>query len=411
MGDRTRSVNAGSVCVVSPLPARNVARPESGVAQYVALLAGQLQADGEVRILGQKGCCVAALPADVTAEECWRPGLWAARDVDRRLEELRPSVIHLQHEYSLFGGLVATARMTSVVGRRSKECQVVTTLHSVVSPGMADASFLRRNGFPPIAVLGRLALRVSLRRIRSASSVVVVHHEYFRGILVEAYGFDPGRVRVIPMGSGEARKESDGARLLGHGENTGAVSSSSGSGRLPVALVFGFLASYKLPELVVAAARRMKDCDVRFAFCVGFNRRARTRRYRRRYEALHRAVAELGEQASWCGYIPDEAVAKVFARSDVLVLPYTDCVSVSAVAGLAASYGVAVCYSSVLEPVLGVGGCRFALTAESLEDAIRRALAGGAWKSSTVEIVPWTEVAQETVMAWRAAVGATSVSG
>jgi len=107
-------------------------------------------------------------------------------------------------------------------------------------------------------------------------------------------------------GSGEARKESDGARLLGHGENTGAVSSSSGSGRLPVALVFGFLASYKLPELVVAAARRMKDCDVRFAFCVGFNRRARTRRYRRRYEALHRAVAELGEQASWCGYIPDE---------------------------------------------------------------------------------------------------------
>jgi len=51
----------GSVCVVSPLPARNVARPESGVAQYVALLAGQLQADGEVRILGQKGCCVAAL--------------------------------------------------------------------------------------------------------------------------------------------------------------------------------------------------------------------------------------------------------------------------------------------------------------------------------------------------------------
>jgi len=101
-------------------------------------------------------------------------------------------IVHIQHEYNLLGKfgvpffiLYSLLFMTNV--------KVVTTMHTVLS---CNEKF--RSGKIK-TFLRKILYKVQNRFIRNTSDIVVVHSDFFKDILVNEYGFDSDKVKVVPQ--------------------------------------------------------------------------------------------------------------------------------------------------------------------------------------------------------------------
>lgn len=369
------------VAVLSPLPARSERPPESGVAEYTAALVRSL--DFPVALLAQEG----ALPTGIgkaTIAGFWKPNLALPLLVRRALKRVRPEILHVQHEFNLYGGLLQGFFLTSfLIGLRRSGLRILTTVHGIVARSDVTLSFLERNSLPRSAKLVRWAFALSYWGIGNSSDLLIVHHRHFRDILVRDYNIPDHKIRVIPHGSRDYQSN--------------PVRSPSKRGQ--TILCIGFLAGYKLPELLVDVAESGALPDATFVFCVGLNPRVTGRPYLARAAELERRIRRLEPAAVWKGYIPDEELPATFASADVVVLPYTECVSVSGISALAQQWRVPICYSRPLRPLFGPGPFEFSLDSPSLTEAILKAL------TVPVEVPPqfisWSQAADETVAAWQ----------
>ncbi len=227
-----------------------------------------------------------------------------------------------------------------------------------------------------------MGFRAAYRALAASSDVLVVHHDHFRNVLVDSYQIAAQKVHTIKPGTNLVPNE------------------MTTDMRRPEVLTLGFLTGYKLPEIVAEVAESAALPGVTFRFCVGRNPRLRDRASIARYEDLERKVRRLGGRAVWSGYIPDEELSSAFSRAAVLVLPYTECVSASAVAAAAQRSRTPICYSRALRPLFGSGPFEFELDASSLTEALMRVFAG-AHEPVIDQFIPWTEVAALTANLWR----------
>jgi glycosyltransferase involved in cell wall biosynthesis len=367
--------------MLSPLPAGPDHPPESGVAEYTASLVRCL--DTPITVLAQKQAASTSLGLAMVAR-VWKPNLGLPLQVKGALAGIKPEIVHVQHEFNLYGGLLQGTLLTVLLKWiRSRGTRTVTTVHGVVAPEDVTPPFLVRNGLPRYANAVRSAFRLSYRAIDASSDLLVVHHEHFRDVLVHAYGVRAEKVIIIPHGADDNPSYAQ-ASPKQPGKNV---------------LCLGFLTGYKLPELVVEVAESGAIPDATFTFCVGINPRLRNRLYLDRAAALERRVHALGPRAAWNGYVPDDALGATLQSADVLVLPYTECVSVSGISALARQWRLPVCYSQPLQHLFGPGPLEFELDSRALAAAIVRAFAGEA-NSSKSGFVPWQEAARATQAAW-----------
>lgn len=385
---RSQGSGRPRVVVISPLPASSNQDPQSGVSAYTASLVPGLAEKADLFVLAQADAECEPL-GEAKILPTWTPDHRLPVQVLRALRGLQPDLVHLQHEFNLYGGLTQTGLLNAaLLWEHRKGLPVVTTVHGVLDLDDVTPALMARNSLPATTTLARASLRCAYLAIAGGSDSLVVHHEHFRNVLVRAYGIDPCRVSVIPMGyavpGAQAR---DPARR----------------DRLQV-LVLGFLTGYKLPELVVSLAESQALGDTTFRFCIGRNPRITAPAYVERYEDLARRVEQLGDRARWSGYIPDSELADVFQESDVLVLPYTECVSGSAVAGLAVASGVRVCYSRALRPLFGTGPLEFELREDSLRMALAAAFSGEGTTSGDL-FAPWSHAVDRTHELWTRVLG------
>jgi glycosyltransferase involved in cell wall biosynthesis len=381
--------------MISPMPAVSGAIPESGVSGYSHSLVTHMPPTVTIDVIAQKSTEPVEGADGLRVLHSWRPGLHAANDIMSALRPVDVDLIHLQHEFRLFGGTFATAAVVECL-RRSRRINVpiATTLHGVVPMSDIDATFLRRYEIPGTPRLAQRAIHLAHRSVRELSSLTIVHHPYFKEILVNDYGFERSSIEVVLPGvlSNKALiNDSDAESSLA--EKTGAIKN---------VLVFGFLTSYKLPEIVVEVANAMQDAQVHFTFCVSRNPRAVSKSYLERYETVKKSVLALGDRATWSGYVPDDEVPKFFENADLLVLPYVDCISVSAVASLANAHGVKICLSEPLRPLFPSSKLVFDLTVTSLAAAISSGLERDIANPNILpELVSWNETAQQTTSLWQ----------
>lgn len=369
------------VAILSPLPSGPDEPPESGVAGYTAALIEYLNVP--VTVLAQKGALTGA-PGLATIAPLWEPNLSLPIRVWRAVGRIAPDILHVQHEFNLYGGLPQGMFLTAILlWLRKRGLKTVTTVHGVVPLNAVSAEFLLRNSLPGPVSFVRHAFRLSYRAIEAASDLLIVHHDYFRHVLIDDYGIDPARVNVIQPGSREVAYDAT------------TVPKQVGKS----VLCLGFLTGYKLPELLVEVAESDAMPDALFTFCVGINPRIRTRQYRDRADSLERRVRALGPRAVWRGYVPDEALAATIQSADVIVLPYTECVSVSAVAALARQWRVPLCYSRALRPLFGPGRLEFELNSGALSAAILSALSGVPNAIDSM-FIAWRDAAAATTNAW-----------
>jgi glycosyltransferase involved in cell wall biosynthesis len=224
--------------------------------------------------------------------------------------------------------------------------------------------------------------------------MTIVHHPYFKEVLVEDYGFNKTSIEVVLPGT----LSNNGLEKASNSHSSFAPKERS----VKNVLVFGFLTSYKLPELVVDVATAMQNAPVHFTICVSKNPRAESRSYLERYESLRKSVLALGDKATWSSYVPDEEVPNFFENADLLVLPYVDCISVSAVASMANAHGVKICFSAPLRLLFPSSNLEFELTVPSLAAAITKGLDGDNVNPGNLpELVSWEDTARQTASLWQ----------
>jgi glycosyltransferase involved in cell wall biosynthesis len=314
----------------------------------------------------------------------WTPNHELPGQVRRALAVLRPDLLHVQHEFNLYGGLAQGAWLIAgLIGMRRRGAPILTTVHGVVDPMEVSQEFLRRNSLPSSVRMVRMGFRAAYRAVAASSDILIVHHDHFRRVLIDSYQIPERKVRTIRPGANLSIAAEGDENTRGH-----------------EVLVLGFLTGYKLPEVVIEVAESAALPGTTFRFCVGKNPRLNDRAYAARYADLERRVVELENRAEWSGYIPDEDLAAAFSRAAVLVLPYTECVSASAVAAAAQRSRTTICYSRPLRPLFGASPLEFELNASALTDALQRALSG-VREAATDQFIPWTEVAALTADVWR----------
>ncbi len=159
----------------------------------------------------------------------------------RALAADRPDIVHIQHEFNMYGGAVTAAVFPLLLWRlRRMGLRTVVTVHAVVDPGVVDRRFLgmfsqglRR--CPP--VMARLFFAMVYRGIGRFAGRIVVHTRMMRDLLVNRYRIPGGQIDVIPMGVPALK-----------------IPGQPGSDRY--ALYFGYLARRKGLEKVLGGFQR-----------------------------------------------------------------------------------------------------------------------------------------------------------
>lgn len=99
-------------------------------------------------------------------------------------------VVHIQHEYSLFGKGSRFFREFIEDLRKNTKAKIIITMHSV------------RNLNERLGLLGfakKMVFRIMNKLIKRYSDKIIVHTQSAKKILVDQYGFDKNKVEVISM--------------------------------------------------------------------------------------------------------------------------------------------------------------------------------------------------------------------
>ncbi len=252
----------------------------------------------------------------------------AARRSVSRGEE----VIHLQHEFFLYGGPGTALLFPHLLHRlRRLGCPLVTTLHGVLSRQMLERPELLSLPSVPPALLWPMVSRLQ-RRIVEGSDAVIVHDRYFRDRLVKECGASPERIRVIPHGVrtdlSPVPREVARARL-------GLPPEAQ------VLLSFGFLARYKGVEVLLQAFDRIAPRRPELQLMVAGGAPARGPGGTSSYpDLLQREVLPpLRERCRFTGRVPEEQVPDHFGAADLVVLTHRLPLAASGVLALAQGFG------------------------------------------------------------------------
>jgi len=249
---------------------------------------------------------------------------WAVRSECR--------VVHFQHELFAFGNPVCTLLLPLVMSLlRVSGRTVITTIHGVIPLETIDASFVEKNGSRLSPAVARWGWRLLLWLTCVASTAVIVHEESHKRSLRSEYDVRT-RIAVIPHGIQPgvpvSVAERDDARTRMHIDPSAEV-----------LLFFGYFAGYKGLDELCDAIPLLLEARPRLHVIVAGEVPARlgeSTAVSARVDALaasHRRMHRLG-------YVPNAEVRRVFATSDVLILPYTSGISASGPFSQAAAHGI-----------------------------------------------------------------------
>jgi glycosyltransferase involved in cell wall biosynthesis len=245
-------------------------------------------------------------------------------------------VVHLQHEFFLYGGPASTPSLVLALhGLRARRRRSLATLHQVVDPTRVDRGFteLHRVRVPTWAARGGLS--AMQRAMRRGADRILVHEPAFARVVpgaeVVPHGIEPDAHAHDRAPAQRASARAQARRALGLGED-----------RLCV-LCFGFLAPYKGLETVLEAAA-LAGPAIELVVAGGEHPRlvAGGDRY-------HRSLHEhYGAHARFTGRVADEHVARWFLAADLAAFMYPQPFSSSGALALALAHRTPVLVSPEL---------------------------------------------------------------
>jgi len=328
-------VSRPDVALISPYPVSARHDGRSGVASYSANLATALAAGGAtVTVVAQDedGAPRNSSDGEVAIQRAFRLGATALPRAARAALSTKAPVVHLQHEFFLYGGPASVPGLPLALSAiRAGGAGPVVTMHHGVDIATVDSAFMRLHRVRAPAALGRAGLGSVQTMIRRLASRVIVHEPMFTGWIRGA--------TVIPHGLESAPRDgpspSEARRALGLEE------------RFTV-LCLGFVAPYKGLEIALEAAAGFGD-EAQLVVAGGDHPRlvAASDPYADRLRAQWSRVAR------FMGYVPDADLATLLAAADVALFPYPTVFSSSGALALALAHGKPVLMSPRLTAATG----------------------------------------------------------
>ncbi len=123
----------------------------------------------------------------------------------------KPDVVHIQQEFNMYGSIKTAALFPFLVlGLRLLGLRVVVTIHAAVFKKQVNESFIRLFTAKKTRLITPFTLKLFFdyiyRSISLFATVVILHTELMKTMLVEDWGVNLKKVRVIPTGIPQKRK-------------------------------------------------------------------------------------------------------------------------------------------------------------------------------------------------------------
>lgn len=256
---------------------------------------------------------------EVKVMRCWQQKITYPFQIMSHVLRIRPSVVHIQHEFFLFGGVIEAAvfPLLMLIIRLSG-FPVIVTLHGVPAFEKADEDLETGFFMGRMISHSRILLKPFIDLICRLASLVIVHSEFTRSALIGYYGILARKVIVVPHGVDES---------LSKGEDE-----DKSSHDVVRMLFFGFITPTKGIEDLVAALSLISDPKLELDIAGGKHRR--DNHY---FDDIVKLCAD-DARITVAGYVPDELVSEYFVKADFIVLPHRYQLSSSGALALALAY-------------------------------------------------------------------------
>lgn len=233
----------------------------------------------------------------------------ARADAISAARDLQPDLVHVQHEYGLFGGLNPVRDRFPGWMRRLRQAvppsaRIVATAHSVLNDYQFDPAAGWRS--PLHYLVNRFALKWLRNRWGKGTlgqfDGVIIHSRHQRESL-HADGFP--MVAEIPHFAPAITPTRQEREV----------------GPTPTITVFGYFAPGKGQDIVIEAMRHLQ-IPARLRLAGGVGHPANVAYKRRCEEAIDRLG--LRGRVEVTGYVPDEEISRVYDESDLVVAPFRE---------------------------------------------------------------------------------------
>lgn len=321
---------------------------DTGVGSYTYMLAEEMQKKQEINtieIWAQKGKDLLDYTLQkITVKRVWDKNILGVFSLVKKIIFERPGVIHIQHEFNLFGGILAAVfSPLIVITARLCRSKVITTMHGGFSLGHIDKQFVVENGssIPPVFI--KLGFRIIFGIFAYCSHEIIVHESWQKDDLIQEYFVNRDKINVIPHGVVEYPHIADNAREV-----------LSIPPAKKVFLFMGFASAYKGLEEMYDHYKEFitKPENKDTLLIIGAGKSPRMEglpQYESWYKNLQDLYTTLGDSVRWVGFIPGEEISLYYNAADVVVFPYSRRLAASGPMAIAISYEKDLVLSSILQ--------------------------------------------------------------
>jgi len=297
--------------------------------------------------------------------ECWSRGnfLYWYQIVKEIKKYKSIKIIHLQHEFNLFGGITTIPLSFLLLGilKFFLKKKIIITFHGVISQKKITKDFIESNNLKGSPYLMKMVFKLYYRLTMFFLDTVIVHEKYFSDILKKEYKYKKNII-VIPHGVENFKQtltKEKARELLGIDK------------RKKVILYFGFLAGYKGIDLLIKGFSLL--CDSYLLILAG-GKPSRVQNdvsYNKWYQQFKQA-SELAKNVLTTGFVKEEDIEKYFMACDVVIFPYKVAMSSSGPMSFAIGYEKPFLASDVFSKVISNKKMLFERTPKKLADKIKK---------------------------------------
>jgi glycosyltransferase involved in cell wall biosynthesis len=288
--------------------------PESHYTLFLGKALANL-GDKRVRLVfyRSRGEKIASNLAEV--RDVWSRNVLYPFQIFRSVLKDHPDVVHVQHEFSMFGGpFTALEFPLLLILLKLTHVQLLVTIHAVVPSSIVNREFTQTYGVPGrLWLVLRVLFTVVYRAMVTLSSALIVHAQSHKSLLQSNYAVNPAKVSVIPIGVPKTSKE------LPTSQKWKKLLSAK-----KALLFFGYLTGRKGVEYLLLAFSQLASYYPSWVLVVAGGKLNYTDPY---IERLQKLIVELGIADRVIMVtttpFPSDELYELFEVSEFVVLPYT----------------------------------------------------------------------------------------
>jgi len=304
------------VCVVSTTP------PDGGgVSTYTRNLFESFNlANFHLAILSQKNNCEKfgkrGFSDKIRIVDCWNEGVLYPFQIFKTLCQNKPQIVHIQHEYFIFGRAFSAALFPLVIFlTKFLRLKTIVTLHGIVNPveikdpELGSLGNENLQGMP--IWLSQMGLLLITRLITDNSSKIIVMNNTHKNVLVEQYHCSPKKIFLVPHGIPKSEPI-----------NQEIAKSKLGFDMQKIVLYFGYITKYKGIDILVKAFKNIKDPNCVLVIGGAAHPRLKNEpNYKKFWDTIMDEISG-DKRIKFVGFIPDDQLSTYISASDVVVFPY-----------------------------------------------------------------------------------------